>query len=67
MTEPTSPETLINTPIEDLHITGKHTAIPAWLCQPAPPTLLALACLEFRPEPLPLVVWLRPLDSPRVD
>ena len=29
------PETLVTTPIIDLRITGKHTAIPKWLRRPA--------------------------------
>jgi hypothetical protein len=48
MTEPM--ETLENTPIEDLHITDKHMAIPRWLIEPAPPALLALACFDFSPR-----------------
>jgi hypothetical protein len=60
-------ETLITTSIEDLRITGQHMAIPAWLRENVPQALYKTACLEFRPEPLPLVVWLRPLDSPHED
>ncbi len=59
MIEPT--ETLENTSIEDLHITGKHTAIPRWLREPASPALLALACLDFSSPPVvvekPPPVW----------
>lgn len=45
-----SPETLINTPIDDLRITDKHMAIPRWLIEPTPPALLALASLDFSSE-----------------
>ncbi len=49
LTEPL--ETLVTTPIIDLRITGEHVAIPKWLCEPAPPALLALACLDFSSPP----------------
>ncbi len=45
-------ETLTTTPIEDLRITGHHAVIPRWLREPAPPALLALACLDFSSPPV---------------
>lgn len=60
-------ETLVTTTLEDLRITDKHAAIPRWLIEPAPPRVTALARLKFRPEPLSLIAWLKPQDSPRGD
>jgi hypothetical protein len=55
-------ETLLDTELQDLRITDKHAAIPAWLCQPAPPALFALACLDFSPQQSRRVVVLDAQD-----
>lgn len=60
-------ETVLNTALTELKITGQHMAIPRWLIEPAPPSVTALARLELSSEPLPLIAWLKPQGSPHGD
>lgn len=67
ITKTSKMETLVDTDLQDLRITGQHMAIPRWIREPAPPTLLALACLEFRPEQSHRVVEPDVQVSPHAD